>query len=211
MPAPVIVSAAVEGIVDEAVVQRLIVHAGGVPGSVYGKRGKAALRTGIGGFNHAAGRAPWLVLVDLDRQYECAPPLVGDWVPGIAPHMCFRVAVRAVEAWLLADHEKLAGFLRIAVNRVPRQPEALCDPKQTLVELARRSRSRDIREDMVPRERSGRTIGPAYASRIIEYVQEEWRPDVAARRAASLERAIASLKELIGRTRRNTIQGNSLP
>lgn len=211
MPGPVIVSAAVEGPVDEAVAERLIVHAGGVPGSIFGKRGKAALQKGIGGFNHAVGRAPWLVLVDLDRQHECAPPLVGEWVPDIAPHMCFRVAVRAVEAWLLADRETLAGFLRVAIDRIPRQPEVLPDPKQALVTLARRSRSRDVREDMVPREKSGRAIGPAYASRVIEYVHEKWRPDIAAGRAASLERAIACLEELIGRSRRDTVQGDSLP
>jgi hypothetical protein len=40
----VVVSAAVEGIVDEAVVRKLIVEAGGRPGTVYGKSGKAFLR-----------------------------------------------------------------------------------------------------------------------------------------------------------------------
>ena len=34
------VQAAVEGIVDQAVVERLIEHVGGIPGSIFGKNGK---------------------------------------------------------------------------------------------------------------------------------------------------------------------------
>jgi hypothetical protein len=36
-----------------------------------------------------------------------------------------------------------------------------------VVELARYSRRRDIREDMVPRPGSGRSVGAAYTSRLI--------------------------------------------
>jgi len=198
MPPPVLVSAAVEGLVDEAVVQRLIDHVGGVPGPVYGKNGKTALRSRVRGYNNAAQRAPWIVLVDLNGEYDCAPPLRSAWLRDAAPHLCFRVAVREVEAWLLADHESLAHFLRIAAARVPRQPETLDDPKRALVDLARTSRLRAMREDMVPREGSGRSIGPAYPSRVIEFVRNQWRPDVAARQADSLQRAIACLRRLTG-------------
>jgi hypothetical protein len=197
MTGVVVVSAAVEGLVDQAVVQKLIVHAGGLPGPVYGKTGKPALRKHVAGYNSAARRAPWLVLVDLNGEHECAPPLRQAWVPNPAPHLCFRVAVRAVEAWLMADREGLARFLRIPAQRAPRQPETLPDPKKTLVDLARRSRLRDIREDMVPREGSGRAVGPAYTSRVTEYVGSEWRPDVAASHADRLRRAIDCLERLI--------------
>lgn len=202
MPSPVHVSAAVEGLLDEAVVQRLIHHAGGVAGSVYGKNGKAALRARVGGFNNAARHAPWIVLVDLDDDHECAPPLRHAWIPHQAPRLCFRVAVRAVEAWLMADGENLARFLRISSTRIPAEPEGLPDPKRTLVDLARASRRRDIRQDMVPRDGSGRAVGPAYPSRVVEYVRGAWRPEVAARRAASLQRAIAGLRTLIGEEER---------
>jgi len=39
-----VISAAVEGIVDEAVVRKLIAHAHGTPGDVYGRQGKSFLR-----------------------------------------------------------------------------------------------------------------------------------------------------------------------
>ena len=39
----VVVSAAVEGVVDEAVVRKLIVLSGATPGTIYGKQGKSSL------------------------------------------------------------------------------------------------------------------------------------------------------------------------
>ena len=109
-----VIAAAVEGIVDEAVVRKLIAHAGATPGDVYGRQGKSFLRQRIAGYNNAAQRMPWIVLVDLDLDNDCAPPLRDAWLPQPAPYLCFRVAVRKVEAWLLADAERLASFLRVA-------------------------------------------------------------------------------------------------
>lgn len=191
-----IISAAVEGVTDEAVVRKLIIHVGAEPGTVYGKKGKPHLRSQIDGYNNAARHAPWMVLVDLDHEADCAPPLCTDWLAASAPRLCFRVAVRAVEAWLMADAEALATFLSVARGKVPSDPEGLAAPKETLVNLARASRKREIREDMVPRQGSGRAIGPAYASRLIEFVSSHWRPAEAAHRADSLRRAIACLKHL---------------
>ncbi len=198
MPGPVIISAAVEGMVDEAVVRKLIAHAGGEPGAVYGKNGKPALRQRINGYNHAARHAPWIVLVDLDHEAECAPPLCQAWLQAPAPDLCFRVAVREIEAWLMADAETLAAFLGVARSRIQARPEDSDQPKAAMVNLARRSRRRAVREDMVPREGSGRSVGPAYTSRLIEFVETCWRPVVAAQRAESLRRAIACLERLIG-------------
>ncbi|HXF47064.1 MAG TPA: hypothetical protein VNK91_13190, partial [Burkholderiaceae bacterium] len=62
-----VISAAVEGSTDEAIVCKLIAHVGAQPGPVYGRQGKAHLRQKIGGYNRAANHTPWLVLVDLDR------------------------------------------------------------------------------------------------------------------------------------------------
>lgn len=193
---PSFISAAVEGATDEAVVRRLIRHVGAEPGPVYGKKGKPDLRLRIQGFNHAAHRAPWLVLVDLDQDAACAPPMRSEWIPHPATQLCLRVAVRAMEAWLMADTDALATFLGVAATRLPADPEAEVMPKRTLVNLARRSRRMAIRKDMVPRDGSGRSEGPAYASRIIEFTSNHWRPDVAAARSDSLRRAIACLRRL---------------
>lgn len=79
---------------------------------------------------------------------------------------------------------------------MPANPEGLEFPKQAMVNLARRSRRRDIRLDMAPHDGSGRTEGPAYASRMIEFATDRWRPEVAAAHADSLRRAIDRLRQL---------------
>lgn len=192
----VVISAAVEGIVDEAVIRRLIAHVGATPGDVYGKQGKTFLRQKIAAYNNAARHAPWMVLVDLDGEADCAPPLRAAWLPAPAPMLCFRVAVREVEAWLLSDTECLADFLGVARARIPADPERLNDPKIEMVNIARASRRRDIRADMVPRPESGRLVGAAYSSRLIEFVTQHWRPDQALVQADSLRRAIECLRRL---------------
>jgi len=194
--ANVVINAAVEGIVDEAVVRKLIECVGAIPGDVYGKNGKEYIRQRIRGYNNAARHSPWIVVVDLDRNADCAPRLRAEWLPDPARLLCFRIAVRAVESWLLADRQHIAAFLRVARRQIPDDPEGLSDPKQIMVNLARRSRSREIREDMVPRTGSGRSVGPAYSSRLIEFAVNQWRPKLAATQSNSLQRAIDCLRRL---------------
>lgn len=192
-----VLSAAVEGIVDEAVLRRLVTECGGVLHAAHGGAGKAALRRSIAGYNNAARFSPWVVLVDLDRDADCAPPFVADWLPHMSALMRFRVAVRAVEAWLIADRRSIASFLSVPVSRVPANPDAQADPKQVLVNMARHSRRRDVREDMVPRESSGRSVGPAYTSRLVDFVGTEWRPAQAAQASDSLRRCRQRIAELV--------------
>lgn len=197
-----VIKAAVEGIVDEAVVKKLVAHIGGATINIYGRKGKPFLRTKIGGYNNDSRtrHTPWLVLVDLDNEADCAPSMRDGWLPDPADNFCFRIAVREVEAWLMADAETLAGYLSVSMNRIPRIPESLAQPKNEMVNLGRRSRRRTIREDMAPRQESGRRVGPAYASRLIEYVKNKWRPEVAANHSDSLRRAIICLKRLVQTT-----------
>ena len=197
MGSPVDISTVVEGSLDEAVVAILITHVGGAPGHIYGGNGKQRILQGIKGYDNAARRAPWLVLVDLDRDADCAPLLRSRWLPNPATQMCFRVAVREVEAWLLADRERIASFLGVSRDLAPGRPEEIADPKAEIVRLARRSRHRRIREGVAPRPESGRSEGPEYASLLAEYVRERWRPDVARRRADSLDGAIKCLERLV--------------
>lgn len=193
----VIINAAVEGPTDEAVVRRLIEHAGGVAGFVYGKKGKPEIKKNISGYNNAARHQPWIVVVDLDQDGGCAPEIIGEWLPAPARHLCFRFAIRAIESWLLADSATLARFLSVPQVKIPHDPDSLTDPKQILVNLARRSRKKSIRDDMVPREGSGRLVGPAYASRAIEFAKNHWRPAEATRHSDSLRRTIACLTKLV--------------
>ena len=191
------VRAAVEGVTDAAVVRRLVDHVGGHILSVHGQKGKPYLRENIRGYSNAAYNMPWIVLVDLDMDADCPVTFRNKWLPEPAPDLCFRIAVREVEAWLLADADSLAHYLEVPRTRIPRDPEGREDPKGDIVGLARRSRRREVREDMALRSGSSRQVGPAYAGRLIDYAETVWRPDVAARHSDSLQRTIECLRRLI--------------
>ena len=109
--------------------------------------------------------------------------------------MCLRLAVRQVEAWLLADRESFAARFDIR-RRLPESPEAEPDPKATVVNLCRGSGSRDVRGAMVPRPESGRKVGPEYAANIRSYAEHDWDPERARTSAPSLDRAILSLEKM---------------
>ena len=195
------ISGATEGIVDEAVLGRLLSDAGGMLDRRFGRQGKRYLIDNLAGYNAAARREPWVVLIDLNGQYSCAPELVADILPISEQYMSFRVAVREVEAWLLADSARMAEFLAVPAHRVPTNPDAIDQPKECVVDLARKSRRRAIREDMVPIPGGGRSVGPAYTSRLIEFIQDPagWRPSVAAAESESLGRCRNAIDDLIRR------------
>lgn len=203
-PPSVVFSTVVEGDTDEAVVLRILRHVAASGGATYGRNGKTWIRDRMKGFLNAAQYSPWLVVIDLDSDADCAPLILESWVPSPSPDLlCFRVAVKEVETWLMSDRESLARFLSVAEGRVPVDPESLPDPKQSMVNLARRSRRHAVREDMCPRLGSGRSVGPAYSSRLIEYASTVWRPAVAAETSLSLRRAISCIERVRDTAARN--------
>ncbi len=190
------VTIAVEGPTDTAVARRVLRHAGLSTGLIYAAGGKSKLDQKLPGYNNAARNAPWLVLRDMDQDAPCAPTLVERLLPAPARYMRLRIAVHQGESWLLADAERIAAFLHVQIDAIPLSPDALVNAKQTLVNLARTSRSRDIRSALVPPEGSTASVGRQYTSVITEFVQEHWRPGVAARRSESLARCINALQTL---------------
>lgn len=197
IPWPPTLSAAVEGPLDEAVLARLVSDLGGSLHRVYGRNGKSALLDRLPAFNHAAQHSAWLVLVDLDDDDVCAPPYRTRILPNPSRLMHLRVAVREVEAWLLADRIGLARFLSVPAARMPQLPELEPSPKRTIVALARRSGRRDIRQDLVPRPPSGRTAGPGYVPFLTEFVRSHWDPAAAELRSDSLRRCRVCIRSAL--------------
>lgn len=197
--APAVLTGAVEGITDEVVLRRICEHVGTRVGTVYGKNGKDFLLSRLAGYNNSARHRHWVVLLDLDNDGICAPPMIPHWLPAPSALICLRVAVRELEAWILADRERIANYLAIRLGELPPNPDLLEHPKRFLVDLARQSRKNDIREDIVPRPGSGQSVGPAYASRMIEFLQDRqngWRPNVAADSSDSLRRCLEAVQRL---------------
>ncbi|MEU9607732.1 hypothetical protein [Streptomyces sp. NPDC048057] len=187
---------AVEGISDEGAVRSILRECGLSVNMVQGKGGKSSLLKKLPAYNQAARFMPWFVLVDMDSVDDCVVANVREWLPAPAEQMVFRVAVTELESWLLADREAVADFLGVSASKVPRNPDLLQDPKQEIINLARKSRRRDVREGLVPRPSSGASVGPTYASDIRDFGFRLWRPRVAAEESPSLARCLQRVEQL---------------
>jgi hypothetical protein len=180
----------VEDSLSEAILRKILGSSGRgyAIGTAYNRGGSGYIKGIIAGLNNAAKGTPFVVLTDLDR-IECAPVLVDEWLPHTPHHnLLFRVAVREVEAWVLADAEAFAIFFGVRRQLLPNNPDSVDDPKQFLVNLVRRCRRRTIRSDVVPPEGSTRLVGPNYNGRLIDFVLSTWRPEAALTRSPSLAR-----------------------
>jgi hypothetical protein len=187
---------AFEGATDEPILRRLCAHVGATVLTTYPASGKSKLDAKIPAYNNAARHAPWLVLRDFDHDATCQGALVRALAPQRSEYMCLRLAVRASEAWLLADRQSLSHFLSVRLRDIPTDPETLTNPRETLINVARKSKKRAIREDMVPRSGASRAVGPGYTSRIIEFSSSYWDPAAAAGSSQSLQKCIAAMTEL---------------
>ena len=195
MNRPLPIYIAVEDRISDAVARRLLrtCRSDFAIGATYMRGGFGYLKNNIGGFNKAARGTPFFVLTDLD-QNECPPRLIAEWLPANRhPNLLFRVAVREVEGWLLADRGGFSSFLGISDRDIPTNLDSVQDPKALLLRLAARSRKVDIRMDLVPPARSERLIGPNYNGRLVEYIDRVWDPSKARLCSCSLDRTISSV------------------
>jgi hypothetical protein len=190
-------SVVVEGATDTPAVHKVVALAGWkLESPPVPMRGKDQLDKILPKYNAAARSLPWFVLRDLDRDAPCPGALVAQLLPARSPLMCLRVAVRAIEAWLMADPETLAAFLHVSPSQIPANPEGEEDPKRTMLNLAQRSTKPAVRKDMLPPRGASRRTGPGYEGRILEYGEKHWRADVARGRSPSLDRAVKALERL---------------
>ncbi len=187
------INLAVEDDLSDAVLRKILPARYEV-GVCYNRGGFDYLKRTIHGFNNASKGMPYLVLTNLDR-VECAPKLIKEWLPiPIHHNLLFRVAVREVETWVLADRDRFAKFVGIRKALVPVDVDAINDPKECLINLANRSRKRELRDDIVPIEGSTAKQGPNYNGRLISFVEEFWNPHEAMHNSPSLERTIKAVE-----------------
>ena len=156
--------------------------------------GYGYLKKNIRAFNKAAKSLPFLVLTDLDNS-PCPPQMIKLWldIPK-HPNLLFRIAVREVESWILADREAVAGFLGTSEKKIPYDTDSLPDPKAFLIQLARKSRSRSLREDLAPPSGATSKQGPNYNNRIIAFIRNHWDADTASQHSRSSRRALERLR-----------------
>jgi hypothetical protein len=146
-------------------------------------------------FSAAVHQQPFFVLMDSDNE-GCAANLIENLVPeNRRNNKClFRIAVREVESWLLADHYGISRFLGVNEKLINSFPETLQDPKGHLVQLARKSRKKDIARTIAPVPGTNVSVGPEYNRTLLPFVRDCWDLHSAAKRSESLRRAIAAIK-----------------
>lgn len=140
---------------------------------------------------------PVIMLADAD-QAPCVVTQRNAWMPAHpSPRLALRLAVRETEAWVLADHEGLSAFAQLSPALMNRTPDLIMDPKQELLRLIRKSKRRDLRDEMLPRKGSSSPIGLGYNMHLTQFVQEFWSADRAAERSPSLSRSIPRITALL--------------
>ena len=112
-------------------------------------RGCGDMKKGMEKWKNGSKGIPHILLTDLDK-YECPVHLISDWGAKNLPEgLLFRVAKREVEAWLLGDSSGIADFLGVAKIKIPVSPEDEKDPKNCILELARRSKKKRLAAELV--------------------------------------------------------------
>ena len=162
-------------------------------GNCLNRGGYGYIKKIIPGLNHGAKGMPYLVLTDLDNA-ECPLSLISSWLSQPKhPNLIFRVAIKEVEAWVLAHREAFAEFLDVSVDLIPGDVDEIADPKQLLINLARKSRKRNLRDAIVPASNSTAKIGKDYNGQLIQFVQQSWQVEPAQASSRSLQRAMNAL------------------
>lgn len=158
------------------------------------KNGFGYLKKKANDLNQTAKTFPVLLLTDLDNA-DCPMSLLSSWLNQPKhPNFVFRIAVKEVESWLLADRAGMSQFLGVRNNGIPNDTDSIFDPKRLLINIARRSRDRAIRNELVPENSSTCNQGKGYNMKLSYFVEKSWDIDAACENSRSLSRAVINLR-----------------
>ncbi|RQT71924.1 hypothetical protein DF029_14060 [Burkholderia cepacia] len=160
--------------------------------------GAGPFRQRIPAMNNVANNVmPVIMVADAD-QAPCVVTQRNSWLPqNVSPRLSMRLAVREAEAWVLADHVGFAQFVTVSKDLFPAQPENELDPKQTLLAIVKRSRRRELREEMLPGKGATSPVGLGYNIHMTDFVKNYWDIGRATERAPSLARAVPRILALL--------------
>jgi hypothetical protein len=187
---------AVEDQLSEIVTIRILNHFGIGIIQTLGLKGNNYLKDKTLNLNRTAKKLPVSMLNDLDSQKQCPPDLINSWLTEKQnPYFFFRIAVMEVESWVMADRKGFADFLSIPVNRIPQDTDSIEQPKEFLISLARLSRKKRLREDLIPAAGATSKVGPSYNPCLGEFMRTKWDIEAAFAVSGSLLRIIKRLQQ----------------
>ncbi len=164
-------------------------------------RGSGDLRKKCPAFLNMARSGIFTVAIaDLDTTV-CAEALVREWFAidptsplALPTEVVFRVAVREVESWIMADHKAWADYIEIAADNFSTTPDSLDDPKRHLLDVVRRKGRKNRHKAMLPSGTAN--IGPGYNNTLCRFVEEHWSPNRASQKSPSLRKAMNALNAI---------------
>ena len=163
------------------------------------QEGKGYIKKKINDINNSNAKLLFFVLVDLDNEI-CPSELISKWFKRpCRENLIFRIAVREIESWLLADAEGLSKFLNMDIINIVKEvqnPDELIDPKSKLLYLTNKCRKKELKEDIIRIDSDCFRQGPGYNSRLSEFVVNFWNIERAITKSESLNRAISALKRI---------------
>ncbi|MCF7789919.1 MAG: hypothetical protein K9N47_27600 [Prosthecobacter sp.] len=203
------VNIAAEDRLSEAVLKVLLSNAKGKPVVAHsypvakgwqkevGPNGYGYIKKNLTAFNAASVHTPFVALIDADNR-PCPPETIGLWLEGVQqnPTMIIRVAIREVEAWLLADRKGIASYLAVSEECIPIETSRIKDPKRYISRLAARSRRKEIRAELARAPGTRSKTGPVFAQALQFFVNNLWDFQAARAHSNSLDRAMAALDKL---------------
>ena len=146
----------------------------------------------------AAEHGSWmLVVTDMDTDKGLTPNDLGEKWLGVdclgmlPPKFIFRIAVREIESWIMADREAFAKYLHVSEDNVTTTPDELSDPKLELFRIIREKCKALRFKRMLPTK--NQHVGIDYNVRMCEFVDKFWRIEKAMQVSPSLHRAVSRL------------------
>ncbi|MCX8507038.1 MAG: DUF4276 family protein [Alphaproteobacteria bacterium] len=187
-----------EDAISQAVAIRLVSELGHIEGNVksINRKGYGNLKSNIDQYIKLSYSSAVFLLTDLDRNI-CATSLFENWKfqPSDHKNFFFRIAVKEIEAWLLADSHSFSKFTGVKENAIPHFVETIIDPKENLINLIKKQGKKEIKDGILPISPRVK-VGFLYNQILVQYVNEYWNPEAAATRSPSLKRARERLRAL---------------
>lgn len=158
------------------------------------KGGFGYLKSKLSNLCELSKRQPVVLLTDLDK-IECPTKMLDEWFVGIKKpdSLLFRVVVREIESWVMADCKGFSKFFGVSPAKIPYNPDLLPDPKAALLKIVEGSR-RDIKEIMIAKKGAIAIQGVGYNTLLCEFIRSEWSSNRALERSESLRRAFERLQ-----------------
>ena len=167
------------------------------------------MKSQISNYNALSSIDPVVLLSDLDTE-DCAPLAKNKLLNGVNPNRDFiiNIAVDEAEAWLYADAEGLAPFLKVPVDSIPSSSlqkmggmngrlEVDVPIKTSLhltSQLVLQSTDSSIRQQL--QSEDNRCKGKEYNRGILPFIQFLWNPERARMNSYSLDGMIKRITAL---------------